>query len=286
MLSRQMPGSKDGTRKAQQWLPSRMHFCSCCKSSRQQCMQAAHTEQGCLNTVSPRSASDRCGFLLLQSCQQTGGCISVSKLCSHVSAHAATYEAHLTCFLDARQASQRSIARWSALSVKSSSPALLDGLASPMPPIKLDFALEQVDQYQDAAATAKAGTSVTFAAGDKPADLFVLDQTGARLGLVPALLQQALLADTFTATVRSCRRQENKSTEITVRAVADGGQQPSSQLPGNLELNLHTAAQATAASSLTACLLRKAPFRLLGTMKIYQKCWKAPHNYHRAFSSC
>lgn len=106
-----------------------------------------------------------------------------------------------------------------------------------MPPIKLDFAVESIDQYQDAVSTAKAGTSVTFQTDDTTSQLSVLDQNGAQLGHVPTLLQQALAADTFTATIRSCRRQENKVTELLVRAVADGGQQAAVQLPG--KSNLH-----------------------------------------------
>lgn len=105
-----------------------------------------------------------------------------------------------------------------------------------MPPIKLDFAVEGIDQYQDAVSAAKAGTSVTFKTDDKTSQLSVIDQHGAELGLVPALLQQALAADTFTATIRSCRRQENKVTELLVRAVADGGQQAAVQLPGKSDI--------------------------------------------------
>ena len=98
--------------------------------------------------------------------------------------------------------------------------------------MKLNFALEQTDQHQEAAAAAKAGTAVTFAAGDLSSELFAHDQSGARLGLVPGLLQQALLTESFTATVRSCRRQGSKVTELTIRAVASGEQQVPVQLPG------------------------------------------------------
>ena len=101
-----------------------------------------------------------------------------------------------------------------------------------MPPIKLDFALEGIDIHQDAAAVAKPGTPVHFGPGETDAQLFVVDQTGSKLGRVPALLQQALLADSFTATIRSFRRHEGKVTELTVRAIANGEQQASAQQPG------------------------------------------------------
>lgn len=107
-----------------------------------------------------------------------------------------------------------------------------------MPPIKLDFALEGIDVHQDAAAAAKAGTPVRFAPGETDSELFVTDQTGAKLGRVPALLRQALLADSFTATVRSCRRHEGKITEVTVRAIANIEQQAPAQLLGKFALVL------------------------------------------------